>query len=126
MANADDIMSTLEPGSTDYGDRQVLTNQLQEALASSQQQGPMVPAGTPPPPEPGGSELDYLDAEHSSDLPVTDGLSVGPGASPPSVNPTDSPKIEKLRLIATGARSPVLRHMARNALKAEIRRGAGR
>jgi hypothetical protein len=121
VASADDIARTIEPGSLPQGDRQAFAANLQQALAGSQQAGPSVPPPGPGGADPLGDELGFLDSETISDKPVTAGLSVGPGGGPAPTT-VDSPKIEKLRAIALGARSPVLRQMARDALRAEIAR----
>ena len=66
-------------------------------------------------------ELGFLEEGGISELPVTAGLGVGPGPGP--AGRTETTKVQRLRQIAQGASSPVLRHMARQALKAEISRG---
>ena len=48
--------------------------------------------------------------------PVTDGLSVGPGAGPAMQDPMLGSKAERIRLIATQAESPMLRAAARAQL----------
>jgi len=124
VPSADDISRTIEPGSLDQGDRQVFADQLQGVLGP--QVGPAPGSAPTPAGAPGGDELDrLLGGGHSSGLPVTDGLSLGPGKGPaasPGLTP-ESPKVTKLRLIATGASSPVLRQMARDALRSALARG---
>jgi len=124
MPSASDISSTIEPGSLEYGDRQVVANRLQQAIPSLQ--GGATPSGPAPgAPAPGAPQdplARLLGGAYSSDLPPTDGLSVGPGAGPPSTGAgiASSPLIEKLRLIATEASSPLLRTYARASLRREI------
>jgi hypothetical protein len=124
MPSASDISRTIEPGSLDYGNRQVVANRLQETIPALQ--GGSVPsAPAPGAPAPGGPQdpiARLLSGGYSSDLPPTDGLSVGPGAGPAStgVGIASSPLIEKLRLIATEASSPLLRTYARASLRREI------
>lgn len=125
MPSADDIMRTVEPGSLPQGDRQKMASQLQQALGSAGG-GPPVPAAQPP--VSGGgvpSPLSrLLGGGGSSDLPVTDGLSVGPGAGP-SLGPVasaENPLIGKLRVIAMEASSPLVRYQARTALRREMKK----
>lgn len=124
MVSASDISRTIEPGSLEYGDRQAMSNNLQQALPALQ--GGASPSGPAPgAPAPGAAQdplARLLGGKFSSDLPPTDGLSVGPGAGPPSTGAgiASSPLIEKLRLIATEASSPLLRQHARAALRREV------
>lgn len=118
-ASADDISRSLEPGSTEYGDRQVIEDRIKQVGA--QAQAPSVP--------PAGAAsargMAQLAQGSVSDLPVTDGLSVGPGATP---SPADalqaSPRVDQLRLIAKNARTPRLRALARDMLRAEAKKAA--
>jgi hypothetical protein len=121
MANADDIARTIEPGSLEQGDRNKIRGQLMEAFQSNGTN----PVGAGAAAQSGaGNPLDALmGGQHSSDLPVTDGLSVGPGRGPAETTTTQSPLIEKLRALAVGANSPVLKQLARQALRAELARG---
>lgn len=126
MPSASDIASTIEPGSLEYGDRQAVAGRLQETIPDLQ--GGASPSGPAPgAPAPGAAQdplARLLGGKYSSDLPPTDGLSVGPGAGPPSTGQgiASSPMIEKLRLIATQANSPLLRQYARQALRREIKK----
>lgn len=126
MPSADDIARTIEPGSLEQGDRQAVASQLQQAIPSLQGQGsPSGPApGAPAPGAPTDPMARLLNGGYGSDLPVTDGLSVGPGAGPSSAAQgiASSPLIERLRLVATEAKSPLLRQQARQALRREIRK----
>jgi len=56
--------------------------------------------------------------------PVTDGLSVGPGATP-GVDIKQTPTMEQYRLIAQNARNPFLRKLARDALRASVAHSRG-
>jgi hypothetical protein len=126
MPNADQISRTIEPGSLPQGDRQVVKDRLQQSLSSLQGGGaPSAPAsGAPASGGPQDPLARLLGGKFSSDLPPTDGLSVGPGAGPAStgVAIASSPLIDKLRLIATEASSPLLRAYARASLRREIKK----
>lgn len=126
--NADQIGRTIEPGSLPQGQRQEVVSNLQTALGSSggspASQG-AVPAGGAAVPSQAPDPLQrLLSGSSSSDLPVSDGLSKGPGNGPlrPGNNYAGSPKVQKLRLLASQASSPMLRQMARDALRAEVRK----
>jgi hypothetical protein len=120
MPSADDISRTIEPGSLDYGDRQVVNANLQQALGGGG--GTVSPAPQAMPPEPEEDELEFLDQGPVSELPVTAGLSAGPGGPPAGTPLVETSKVERLRLLATEATSPVMRHLARQALRAELAR----
>jgi len=128
MASGSDIARTIEPGSLEYGDRQAITGRLQDSISAIQGGGPpSAPAPGAPAPGPAVDPLArLLGGKYSSDLPVTDGLSVGPGAGPalPGGGVASSPLVEKLRIIATEANSPLLRQYARAQLRREILRSA--
>lgn len=113
-----DIADTIEPGSTEYGDRQVLEDQMRQINEQSRNR---------PVPAPGAVSQrtqQRLENGPTSDLPVTAGLSVGPGPGPSQAGaPAEDPRLEKYRLIATQARNPYLRHLARNNLRALTRKG---
>ncbi len=129
MASADDITRMVEPGSLEYGDRQALKGKLETALAQGGGGGGVPQPG--PTASTGGATNPMsrmLGKPSDSELPVTDGLSVGPGAGPgrsPSAL-AESPRIGKLRMIALEAKSPLLRYYARLALRTEIRNLYGR
>lgn len=125
MANADEIMRTVEPGSLPQGERQAMASRLQQALpkpggggGAPTSQAPASSGGAPNP----LSRL--LGGGYSSDLPVTDGLSVGPGAGPArsAIAAAESPKIGQLRMVALEAKSPLVRYHARMALRREVQR----
>lgn len=117
MPSGDEIARSIEPGSTEYGDRQVIEDRIRQVGA--QAQAPQVPA----PGAASGRGMDRLTQGPVSDLPVTDGLSVGPGATPqPADALAASPRVDQLRLIAQNARTPRLRALARDMLRAEAKR----
>lgn len=121
MTTPSTLTSAIEPGSTEYGDRQT----LEAGLATL----PGASGGAPPPP--GGGPAaggiptmgDPLTALLSGSVNptgggqgvLTDGLSVGPGTMPPGQE--ENPVMSVLRTAATEARSPVLRALARNELR---------
>ena len=114
-----EITDAIEPGSMEYGDRQVFEDRVKQINAQATPRQP-VPQGEAVQPS-----RDKLAQGSFSERPITDGLSVGPGASPTPVNdPTMGPEAERYRLIAQNARNPYLRHLARSALKALIKRSA--
>ena len=118
MPNASDIADSIEPGTTEYGDRQVIEERMQQASSQAQASAPARTGAT------ASAAQSRLASGPVSDLPVTDGLSVGPGSSPQTArNPATDPQLEKYRLLAMNARSPVLRKLARNALQASVARG---
>jgi len=117
MPNASDIADSIEPGSTEYGDRQVIEDRIQQAAV--QRAEPRTPGAV------SGATRDRLSQGPVSNLPITSGLSVGPGAGPAvSAGPLEGQDIEQFRLIAQNARNPLLRKLARDALTAIVRRGA--
>ena len=123
-ASPSDVARSIEPGSTESGERGPLAADIQSNLQGLAGAGPSLgPEATSP--DIGGIDpiQKLLDGE-TSDLPVTDGMDVGPGAGPGTGLDAvkQSPRVQKLRMIALGAKSPVLRQFARNALRAEIRR----
>ena len=125
MPNADDISRSIAPGSLPYGERQEVAGNLQAALGGAAGQG----AGPAPVAEEAGDPVDaeidpmerLLAGEHSSDLPITSGLSEGPGSTGLRTK-DETPKVERLRAVAMHAKSPVLRYQARAALRREMRR----
>ena len=116
-ASADDVARSIEPGSTEFGDRQVIEDQIGQIMGN---------AASPSAPAPGAASsgaLNRLGQGAVSDKPVTDGLSVGPGAGPAQTTQiADSPRIEQLRIVAANARSPRLRALARDLLRVEAKR----
>ena len=112
-----DISDTIEPGSTEYGDRQVLEDQMRQIQQQPATRRPSTPGAVT------SRAQDRLATGPVSEKPVTSGLSVGPGSGPVvEAGPEESPLMEKYRIIATEARNPYLRHLARNALRAMLNR----
>lgn len=110
VASASQIAKSVTPGSIPQGGRQQLAGNLQSALAGGG----------------GGAKTQALGALRSgtgkSPLPITDGLSVGPGTTPmPDIAQGPTDRVRKLQLLATSAKTPHLRAMARNALRRETR-----
>ncbi len=117
MPNASDISDSIEPGSLEYGDRQVVTERIQQA--SNQRSQPATPGAAT------AAAQGRLASGPVSDLPVTDGLSVGPGANGLPANAVaESPDVQKFRLLALNARNPVIRKLARDALRATLSRSS--
>lgn len=120
-ATASDLSAAIQPGSTEYGDRQVLEEGLAQVVP--QQQGPSTAATSAPPPL--DSTTDPLAAILQGKLDpgasgaITDGLSVGPGVTP-NAAPQD-PVLIRLRNIATTAKSPLVRAAARNEMRRRVR-----
>lgn len=122
------MSGSIEPDSLEYGARDDLEAGLPAAM-------PQPTAGAAP--ETGAGAIAFegpgedpfelmLGAEEGNNIPITEGLSVGPGAGPAArgLPPLDSMD-QRLKLVATGARSPVLRAMARNALRRRLRERSG-
>lgn len=118
MPNAKEVSASITPGSLEYGDRQVVEDRIQQAMVQSQSAQPAKTGSV------SQAAQGRLASGPVSDLPVTDGLSTGPGAGPAQLRrPELDPMIEQYRMIALNARSPQLRQLARNALRATITRG---
>lgn len=112
-----EITDAIEPGSLEYGDRQVVEDRVRQINAQAKAR-PQLPPG-----QVTQRSRDRLATGPVSEKPVTSGLSVGPGPGPTPVNdPTMSPEAERYRLVAQNARNPYLRHLARNALRALLSR----
>ncbi len=123
MTSADELRRSIEPGSTEYGDRQELEAGLSSAVqpgapAQSPQASAQTAAGNPLAALLGGD----INPNQAEDLPTTAGLSVGPGPGPYGAD-TEDPRMVKLRQAATTARSPELRQIARNELRRLVREG---
>jgi len=117
-AGSDLTQAAIQPGSTEYGERQ----NLEQGLSSAMGAPPAGPGGpspaTPVAPLPDNPLGALLGGEISGDnLPVTDGLSIGPGAGPATEHPMMSSRAQRLRSLATEAASPVARAAARRALR---------
>ena len=115
MPNADEISRSISPGSTEYGDRQVIEDRIGQVV----QQARSPAAATPGSASTGG--LNKLSSGPVSDLPVTDGLSVGGGAGATPDPLAGVPMVDQLRVLAEHARSPRLRMLARDALRAKVK-----
>lgn len=130
MPTADELRRAIEPGSTAYGDRQVLEQGLSDVAQNMDQGGPAPVASggaagpaIPPGPDDPLSMLLGGDLEPEA-VPLTDGLSVGPGrGAPEAENPWTDSYTERLRAIAQFAKSPLLRSQARAALRFRVRGG---
>lgn len=116
MVSADDIARSIEPGSTEYGDRQVVEDRIRQVSAQAQAAPPVRDGSR------ARAALDKTVAGPVSDQPITAGLSIGPGAGPTSQAVVQGPRVEKLRILAKEARSPRLRALARDLLRAEARK----
>lgn len=112
--------SAIAPGSTEYGSRQGLEAGIGEAMGAAGGGGAPAGGGGAPsfqtPESPLGA---LLGGEISGGgEPLTDGLSVGPGAGPAvGEDPMLSDRANRLRMIATEAASPQLRALARSELR---------
>jgi len=115
VPSASEISDSISPGSTEYGDRQVIEDNIQQVVQAE-------PVGHVAGSSSAGAQ-GKLSQGSFSDLPVTDGLSLGPGAGPPQ-NATieGGANIDKFRLIAKNGRNPVIRKMARDAIRAHLNR----
>jgi hypothetical protein len=127
--SGDQMGRALEPGSIEYGKKEQLVQQLGQLGGGGRRPpGPARPqAGVP---AGGGGDDDFFsllaggEVAPPEGMPVTDGLSVGPGAGPavPAATSVPSAMEDRLRLVALNARSPMLRAMARNALRRQVTR----
>ncbi len=117
MPSADEISRSIEPGSLESGNRQVVTDRIAQIVGPASQQSA---------PQPGAASAraqERLGSGPVSEKPITDGLSVGPGGGPAQTPViAESPRVEQLRIIATNARSPRLRALARDLLRAEAKK----
>lgn len=110
----------IEPGSTEYGQRQVLEEGLAQVGGGVGAGGPPAPAAGPPPltiPEDPIGALLSGEVSGNPNLPITDGLSVGDGAGPMTNDPMLGNRASRLRMIAEEASSPMVRAAARNELR---------
>lgn len=128
MATRDQMQRSIEPGSISYGNRQQVEGMLPAAQGTGPAPGqtPVPGLGGDPLALPGSPEDMLLGGDFPSDpnIPATDGMSVGPGSGPP-LEEGDQPSsyAQRLRVIATNAKTPQLRAQARLALKLLARRG---
>ncbi len=113
-ASADDVTRSIEPGSVPSGERGPMEDRIKQAMATQ----PTAPA----PGAASGRGMDKLGQGAVSERPITDGLSLGPGVGAegqkelPATN-----RIDTLRLIAKEARTPRLRALARDMLRAAVK-----
>jgi hypothetical protein len=120
---ASDLSAAITPGSTAYGDRQTLEANLQEAIPGGGG-GPTVD-GAFDAVEPGvDSADDPIAALLSGEInpgaqqgSLTDGLSVGDGPGPGGEGFAVTPEQVRLQEVATQAKHPLIRQMARNELR---------
>lgn len=127
MTTRENLRNAIEPGSTEYGERQA----LEQGLGSVPTSGPPSPGanGAGVEPEgvlpPAGDPLEELLAGEavSGEDPLTSGLSVGPGPGPESEAVLTDDLSVRLRTLATSAKSPQLRAMARAALRRRVKEG---
>lgn len=123
-AGVDAIQNAISPGSTAYGER----GALEEAISVGGASGGMAPAAGAAAAPVSMGPLDPLTAlmdgtvESNPEVPVTDGLSVGPGAQPFADDSAD-PLKARLIAVAEGAESPRLRAAALTLLRQHVRRG---
>lgn len=113
--SGDEIARSIEPGSLEYGDRQVVEDRIRQVAMP--QQAPPTPQG-----QTIGRSRDRMGAGPVSDLPVTDGLSVGPGAGPRRNTVMESAKVQQLRTVAQNARNPMIKKLALDGLRAIVER----
>ena len=114
--SGDEVARSIEPGSIPSGERGPIEDRIKQAMATP-------PQVSPEPGAAGAKGLDRLAQGPVSEKPVTDGLSLGPGAAPPQEGGIkNSPRIDQLRLIAKEARTPRMRALARDMLRAEAKR----
>jgi hypothetical protein len=110
--------AAIAPGSTEYGERKNLEAGLSQAMGSAGNPTSGAQPASPVAPLPDNPLGALLSGEIPGDnTPVTDGLSIGPGAGPQNQHPMMSDRAQRLRTVATEAASPVARAAARRALR---------
>lgn len=127
-ASPTQIGRSVEPGSMEYGQRQA----FEQALGGLPTPAAAPMAGETAPDMTGigipGNPLDPLmsGALPGGTDPLTSGLSLGPGPGLIAQTQLTDSSVERLRILATEARSPALRRLARASLKSVTRdlRGA--
>ncbi len=114
-ATQDQLNQSIEPGSIPHGDRQGLEQGLADIGGAPPSGGP--PGAGGPLPSPSNPLQSLLSGEVTpgGDVPLTDGLSVGPGSGGAQGVP-DARK-ERLKILAQHAQSPTLRSGAMAALR---------
>lgn len=119
----------IEPGSTASGDRQTLEAGLGAVLG-----GDASGQGGGPPPAPGAGGLTIPEdpigallsgeAPGNPDIPLSDGLDLGPGAGAPNNNihpAMKTSRADRVRDLAMNASTPMIRQAARNELRRMMR-----
>ncbi len=120
-----EVAKAIEPGSTEQGDRAALEQGLQQVsggAASAPGQAPPAAGGLNIPEDPIGGLLSGQ-VNGNPDLPITDGLSVGPGAGADTgLDPSmQTSRAAKVRDLAMNASTPAIRAAARNELRRMLR-----
>ncbi len=125
MANADIVKKSIAPGSTEFGERQNLEADIQSIMGGGgEQMPPVTPAISSQDPFSGPESALAGTDGFSSDLPITAGLSVGPGAGPTqSFGNLPIPTMQVLQDMALNAKTPQVRQMALLALRRIVREG---
>ncbi len=122
MATASGMEAAIEPGSVPYGERQG----LEEALGGLGQTVSMPGAGPmgAPPMDDFMVPQDPMDMMMGGDIApegdLTAGLSRGLGSGPAQEIEIPDSTVERLRIVALYARSPVLRMLAARALRGSV------
>lgn len=111
--------------SMDYGQKGQFMSALQGPGSGGAQGGGPAPAAppagvAPSPTDPLGMLLGGALGPGPGD-PVTAGLSVGPGGGPTTAPAVTDDVVERLRLVAQNAKTPMLRSMARAALLRRVK-----
>lgn len=125
-AGSDLTSRAIAPGSTEYGERGSLEAGLSSAMSgggggTGAAGSGSVAAPVPSANDPLGALASGLVVPGGDMPPITDGLSVGPGAGPATMDPMLGDRAERLRMLATNAKSPLLRNYARIALRRILR-----
>ena len=121
-----DVAKAIEPGSTESGDRAGLEQGLQAAQGGAPVgapgQAPPAAGGLNIPEDPIGGLMSG-EVRGNADLPITDGLSVGPGAGGETgIDPSmQTSRANKVRDLAMNASTPAIRAAARNELRRMLR-----
>ena len=116
MATAEQLFRSIEPGSVPYGERQTLEAGLSDLAASPAPAGPTGIPEAPPPEDEALTPEQILEEGSVSDLPITSGLSLGPGPGPfMGVEATTEQR--RLQEIALNAPSALIRYTAALALR---------
>ena len=116
MATPDQIIKSIEPGSIPSGQRGQLEQNIGQLPSSgpSQAAQPAPGGGIPSSSDPLGALTSGAVNPGDANVPLTDGISVGPGDGGAGDVPDDQQ--QRLSLLAHGSRSPAIRSAARLAL----------